>query len=236
MGRAEKYLNEIWRRVYAFARSKSKLVPRLVLKVGCPQIERHRRMDPRAFMHTGGRHAAGQVHASPDAAMLPIQFIAGLFLHEIGHPLAMRVMRRSEQEDADRSILEHVGVKIRYGGPLLLEYLSPSDMRRVFGSGVAANGRVPTMKDVNKRLAQYGIELVKGQGYWYFWPFMKEDDHPIMRASSTSVMVYRFSDKTPDEWVRDAIDLIKEGLARTDQSWEQWVAKRGAAPFANRRR
>lgn len=230
------HLHAVWSRVYAFARSRSKLVPRLTLKVGCPAIARHRRTDPRAFMHTGGQHAPGQVHASPEAAKLPIQFIVGLLVHEIGHPLATRVYSRSEQEDADSACLKILGVKIRYGGPLIIEYVSPSDLRRILGSGVAANGRAPTMKDVNKRLAQYGIELVKGSGYFYFWPFMKEDDHPIMLASETSVMLYRFSDQTPDEWVTDAIELIKEGLDRTGRTWEQWVAKRGAAPFANRRR
>jgi hypothetical protein len=125
-------MREVWRAVYAFARHKArKYVPRLTLKIGCPVIARHRRTDARAFMHTGGRHAAGQVHVAPEAALLELTYLTGLFLHEIGHEIATRAWARSEQEDADKAVREFLGVRLRYKGPLLLEWVSRADARRI---------------------------------------------------------------------------------------------------------
>jgi hypothetical protein len=43
----------------------------------------------------------------------------------------MRVYRKTEQWDADRAVKEILGVHIRYGGPLVLEYVAPSVAKRI---------------------------------------------------------------------------------------------------------
>jgi hypothetical protein len=75
------------------------------------------------------------------ACQLSENFLVGLFLHEIGHPLAMKIYGQTEQWDADRSIREVLGVRIRYGGPLILEYVAPSVARRIITEASALSKR-----------------------------------------------------------------------------------------------
>lgn len=123
----------IWRKVYAYARRKSKLVPRLSLNVGCSMVAGHRQRDTRAFMHTN--HKPRVVCSSPTAATLELKYVVGLFFHEIGHEVATRAYGVSEQWDADSSCLQFLGIRIRYGGPLLLEYVSDRDLKKVMREG-----------------------------------------------------------------------------------------------------
>jgi len=128
------YLKGLFDRVNNWAMKKSPLVDRRTLQVGCPEIAARRKDgDVRAFFHVG--HRPGKVCADSMACQLPEHFLVGLFLHEIGHPLAMRVYRKTEQWDADRAVKEILGVHIRYGGPLVLEYVAPSVAKRITRQG-----------------------------------------------------------------------------------------------------
>lgn len=126
---AEALLRDVWRRVYAFARRKSSRVPRLSLFVGCQQILNRRKHDKRSFCHVG--HVAGKVCTVLATAKLPLKYIYGLMVHEISHPLAQRLWGRSEQSHADSAAAALLGLKIHYGGPLILQYLSASDVKKV---------------------------------------------------------------------------------------------------------
>src|SRR5512136_1740266 len=118
------YLQHLFRTVHVWAKSQFAEVPRLSLNVGCPDVEKRlKKGDARAFFHVG--HVPRKVCASPRAATLPVHFLVGLMLHEIGHPLAKKMYGRSHQWDADNSIHQFVGVNIHYGGPLILEFVPP---------------------------------------------------------------------------------------------------------------
>lgn len=124
-------LQWFWERVYAWACARSRRVPRLSFRVGCATVARMRKSSKRAFMHHG--HRRGTVCSAPEAAVLQTGHVVGLMLHEIGHPLATALYGRSEQEDADRSVKQILGVVIGYRGPLLLEWVPKSVVREVLG-------------------------------------------------------------------------------------------------------
>ncbi len=114
-------LSRVWRAVWLWARTTSPKVPRLWLTVDCGLVRATRRKSPRAYMHT--EHEPRRVCVAREAAALSDEHLVGLFLHEIGHPMAARLYGRSEQEDADRAVKEVLGVTIEYKGPLLLEWV-----------------------------------------------------------------------------------------------------------------
>jgi hypothetical protein len=124
-------LRDTWQRVLHWACRRSPKVRALKLNVNCALVKRTRAASPRAYMHT--LHKRGKVCVHGDAAALSLPQLVGLYLHEIGHPLAQDAYGRSEQEDADRAVKEFLGVKIQYKGPLLLEWVSPSVARRILG-------------------------------------------------------------------------------------------------------
>lgn len=82
-------------------------------------------------MHTG--HRGLSVCVSPAASRLAINFICALYLHEIGHPLAMKLWGRSEQVDADESVRRVYGIGLRYRGPILIQWVSDRVARRLLG-------------------------------------------------------------------------------------------------------
>jgi hypothetical protein len=125
------YLQEAFRRVNAWAMSKCPQVSRLSLHVRCHSIKRRLHSgDPRALFHVG--HKAGKVCTIDErVAVLPVTYLVGLFLHEMGHPLALKLYKKSEQWHADRSIKRCLGVQIRYRGPLLLEWVPSSTARMI---------------------------------------------------------------------------------------------------------
>lgn len=125
---AEALLLDRWRRVYAYARRRSR-VPRLALAVGCTQIINRRGHDKRAFFHVG--HKPGKVCTVLAAARLSDNYLVGLMLHELGHPLAMTAWRYSEQEHADRAVQAFLGVKLRYRGPLVLQWVSTQTAHKI---------------------------------------------------------------------------------------------------------
>lgn len=121
-------LRSLWESVYHWAKRRSKKVPRLEIRFDCELMKKTRAESPRAYMHT--MHlGVGKVCISSDAADLPRPNIVGLFLHEIGHPLAQALYGRSEQEDADRAVKEVLGVSIKYKGALLLEWVAPPTVK-----------------------------------------------------------------------------------------------------------
>jgi len=122
-------LTSAFEAVLAWARRQSRRAPALLLQIGCPQIAAHRRRDKRAYFHVG--HRPGKVCVSPAAAKLSDNHLVGLILHELGHPMAMVAWGRSEQEDSDKSVRDFLGVRLHYRGPLLLQWVPDSVVRRV---------------------------------------------------------------------------------------------------------
>lgn len=50
------------------------------------------------------------------------------------------------------------------------------------------------------------IELVKGNGYFYFW------GHDVALWPSSSVYVFSLNDLTLDQWVNEAVELQKRHI------------------------
>ena len=78
-----------------------------------------------------------------------------------------------------------------------------------------------TCKQVNKALVDAGfegVELVRGDGYCYFWPYESCPNHWLDRhmtyGGSTSVMVPRVSDLTVEQWVEELRSLHDEFTKR----------------------
>lgn len=126
---AEALLLDRWRKVYAFARRKSRRVPRLMLHVGCRQILNRRAHDGRAFFHVG--HVPGKVCTVLAAAKLSDNHLVGLMLHELGHPMAQKAWGNSEQEQADAAVHAFLGVRLRYRGPWILQWVPTRVARQI---------------------------------------------------------------------------------------------------------
>ena len=133
-GKRAQALREAFKRVHAWARRKSRLVPPLRLLVGCPQIAKMRRRDKRVFMHVGHR-GPRTICTSPTAASLSANHVVALFLHEVGHPLATKLWGRSEQEDSDKSVRDILGVRLHYRGPLILQWVPDKLVQRILSDG-----------------------------------------------------------------------------------------------------
>lgn len=129
MTAAEARVRGIWERVVRWARRRSRKPLRYTLRFDCALILRNASQSPRAYMHT--LHLPGKICCASDVAALPVPNIVGLLLHEIGHPLASELYGRSEQEDADRAVREVLGIRIKYKGALLLEWVSPPVVKRI---------------------------------------------------------------------------------------------------------
>lgn len=128
--RPAEMIREVFARVHAWARHRSRRVPALSLAVGCPKItSQRRRGDPRAFCHVGCR--AGKVCCSALVADLPLEHAVGLFLHELGHPMAWAAWRSSDQHGADAAVRRFLGIRLRYSGPLLIQRVPASVAERI---------------------------------------------------------------------------------------------------------
>jgi len=64
-----------------------------------------------------------------------------------------------------------------------------------------------TIRGVNKRIAKYGVELVRGPGYFYF---MDLDDTPYGLPEVDSVYVYTLTSFTVEQWVSHVESFRKE--------------------------
>lgn len=98
--------------------------------IDCPKILKDRMTDPRAFMHVGHR-GMWTICASLEAGRLSDPHLYGLILHEFGHPLAWRWWGKSRQQDADRIIWNLTGIPILYKSSLVLQWITPDDVRRI---------------------------------------------------------------------------------------------------------
>ena len=61
-----------------------------------------------------------------------------------------------------------------------------------------------TIKTINKAIASKGYELVKGDGYYYFYPLDKQ--HPQLYDSS--VMVHSLNQFTLEQWIQELDDIL----------------------------
>lgn len=122
-------LHDFWRRVSSWARKRSNFAPTLKLRIDCPLMLRMRKESPRAFMHA--MHVPRTVCVASAAAGLQPEHLVGLFLHELGHPMAMTAWGTSEQEDADKAVRQFLGITLKYKGDLLLEWVPTRVMKRV---------------------------------------------------------------------------------------------------------
>lgn len=64
---------------------------------------------------------------------------------------------------------------------------------------------IATISKINAAVKDLGVELVKGQGYFYFWSL----DDRFLADSIRSVYCTTIKCMTLEEWV----DYIKEGIA-----------------------
>ena len=100
------------------------------LQTDCGKILQFQKDHPgfegdRAFMHT--MHLHGRVCALRTAALLSDNHLAGLFLHEFGHLIS----KRPGEDMANEAVSKVFGIRITYVGPLELEWVSDSVVRRV---------------------------------------------------------------------------------------------------------
>jgi len=117
-------VSSLYAYILIWARRQSKLVPKLALNIDCSMVrEQRRKGDRRAFMHVN--HVPGKLCVAHEVASLSPGHVVGLFLHELGHPIAYKLWRRSEQEDADAAVRQELGVTILYRGPLVLQWVPP---------------------------------------------------------------------------------------------------------------
>jgi len=78
----------------------------------------------RAFMHV--EHEEGTVCVAPEAARLPEENLAALFLHEFGH-----LATDGGEAEADAWVFAKLGIVIRYEGSLDLERITELDLEKL---------------------------------------------------------------------------------------------------------
>lgn len=71
-----------------------------------------------------------------------------------------------------------------------------------------------TLPALNRRLAKLNVELVKGEGYFYF---VYEDGNPRHHAT-TSVYTYRLNNLPPALWIEDA----EAFAAKCEAQFAEW--------------
>jgi hypothetical protein len=104
------------------------LQPRLAF---CKDVRADReRGNRRAFFHVGHKGDWTVCHDG-SAGRLSDCHLYGLVLHEFGHPIAMKLFRKSRQEDADRAIFKITGIPILYRTPWVVQWIVPGDVRLV---------------------------------------------------------------------------------------------------------
>lgn len=128
---AQNVLREIFSRVLQFSKRQFPRTPNLSLAVGCKDIEKYRRGSKRSFCHMF--HRDGIVCTVPTIVTLKINFIVGIFLHEIGHAISMKEWDCSGEPDADLAVLQFLGVNLGYKSDLTLEWVPDDVVGRVLG-------------------------------------------------------------------------------------------------------
>ena len=128
---ASHVLHEIFSCVHRFSKKKFPRTPSLSLLIGCKDIENYRRESKRSFCHVF--HRSGAVCTVPALVTLSINFIIGIFFHEVGHTIAMKEWNCSKEPDADLAVLQFLGINLSYKGDLTLEWVPNDVVKRVLG-------------------------------------------------------------------------------------------------------
>lgn len=67
----------------------------------------------------------------------------------------------------------------------------------------------PTIAKINAAIAKHGIEIVKGNGYFWFDDVSERETY----TDIPSVMTCHLRDLTLEQWVQHVEDAINEGAA-----------------------
>lgn len=128
---ASRRVERAFREVYAALRALHAPVgsgPRLAL---CRDVRADREKgNKRAYFHVGHKGTWTVCH-DLTAGRLSDSHLYGLVLHEFGHPLAMKLFRKSRQEDADAAISKLTGIPILYKTGWVVQWITPADVRLV---------------------------------------------------------------------------------------------------------
>lgn len=66
------------------------------------------------------------------------------------------------------------------------------------------------LQDLNKKAAHYGLELVKGDGYFYWWGLNDEANYlldEVNRDNDTSVYVNAFTHMDKNQWMQELKEI-----------------------------
>ena len=74
------------------------------------------------------------------------------------------------------------------------------------------------LKTVNDAVKHLGVELVQGEGYFYFIPV--NDDFEHVYFNEYSVMVYRLNQLTLEQWLEEAKAAVQKFI--DDQDEPEW--------------
>lgn len=74
-----------------------------------------------------------------------------------------------------------------------------------------------TLKDLNKIANKIGLELVKGEGYFYWWFLKIEDDLKYSGINLASIYVVHFNRMKFDKWVEE-LGIVKQALENEDKN------------------
>jgi tRNA nucleotidyltransferase/poly(A) polymerase len=76
-----------------------------------------------------------------------------------------------------------------------------------------------TLKNINNEAHKYGIELVHGDGYFYWIGLTTNTNRKLQGIPSTSVMTYRLTNFPWDMWMRELRDVVKDsGLSKMSEA------------------
>lgn len=96
-------------------------VPPMILWVGCPYSHFDQEREHRVFAHTN--HLRGVVCVHPEIGRLNTPYLLGVMAHEFGHEIAITQWDDKTEQGADRAAKEVLGLPIKYGSELRLQYL-----------------------------------------------------------------------------------------------------------------
>ena len=65
-----------------------------------------------------------------------------------------------------------------------------------------------TIRQFNRIAKQYNVELVHGQGYFYWYGLTEKTGLAVAGLPSSSVGVYRFGDLSKSQWLNELNSLL----------------------------
>jgi hypothetical protein len=97
---------------------------------GCPLARYDNQMKGRTFAHTN--HLDDVICVSERLGLLNEPYLYGIIAHEFGHLIALHEIGQGHSEkDADDAVWQHTLLKIKYGTPQHIQYLSDEDIAMV---------------------------------------------------------------------------------------------------------